>query len=77
MKASKKDIYSSGGNKVSATLKSVFELALESEGSERTAQMLEKIAQELRAAPRPAGGTTTPYVNTIPASQEPEYPGNL
>ena len=76
MKASKKDIYSSGGNKVSATLKSVFELALESEGSERTAQMLEKIAQELRAAPRPAGGTTTPYVNTIPASQEPEYPGN-
>ena len=76
MKASKKDIYSSGGNKVSATLKSVFELALESEGSERTAQMLEKIAQELRAAPRPASGTTTPYVNTIPASQEPEYPGN-
>jgi len=76
VKASKKDIYSSGGNKVSATLKSVFELALESEGSERTAQMLEKIAQELRAAPRPAGGTTTPYVNTIPASQEPEYPGN-
>jgi len=76
VKASKKDIYSSGGNKVSATLKSVFELALESEGSERTAQMLEKIAQELRAAPRPASGTTTPYVNTIPASQEPEYPGN-
>ena len=75
VKASKKDIYGSG-DKVSATLKSVFELALEREGSERTAQMLEKIAQELRAAPRPAGGITTPYVNTIPVAEQPEYPGD-
>jgi len=75
VKASKKDIYGSG-DKVSATLKSVFELALEREGSERTAQMLEKIAQELRAAPRPAGGVTTPYVNTIPVAEQPEYPGD-
>ncbi len=75
VKASKKDIYGSG-DKVSATLKSVFELALEREGSERTAQMLDKIAQELRAAPRPAGGVTTPYVNTIPVAEQPEYPGD-
>ena len=77
MKASKKEIYGSrSGDKVSATLKSVFELALASEGTERTAQMLEKLAQELRSAPRPTGGLTTAYLNTIPPEQEPEYPGD-
>jgi pyruvate dehydrogenase E1 component len=76
VKASKKEINSSGGDKVSATLKSVFELALESQGTERTAQMLEQLAQELRAAPRPAGGVTTSYINTIPVAEQPEYPGD-
>jgi len=76
VKASKKDNYGSGGEKVSATLKSVFELALESQGTERTAQMLEQLAQELRAAPRPAGGVTTVYANTIPVEEQPEYPGD-
>ncbi|MEI6078224.1 MAG: pyruvate dehydrogenase (acetyl-transferring), homodimeric type [Verrucomicrobiota bacterium] len=57
-------------------MKSVFELALASEGTERTAQMLEKLAQELRSAPRPTGGLTTAYLNTIPPEQEPEYPGD-
>jgi pyruvate dehydrogenase E1 component len=76
VKASKKDNYGSGGEKVSATLKSVFELALESQGTERTAQMLEQLAQELRSAPRPAGGVTTVYANTIPVEEQPEYPGD-
>jgi len=76
VKASKKEINSAGGNKVSATLKSVFELALESQGTERTAQMLEQLAQELRNAPRPASGVTTPYVNTIPVEDQPDYPGD-
>ena len=76
VKASKKEINSAGGNKVSATLKSVFELALESQGTERTAQMLEQLAQELRSAPRPASGVTTPYINTIPPEAQPEYPGD-
>ena len=76
VKASKKEINSSGGNKISATLKSVFELALDSQGAERTAQMLEQLAQELRSAPRPASGVTTPYINTIPAEDQPEYPGD-
>ena len=76
VKASKKEINSSGGNKISATLKSVFELALESQGTERTAQMLEQLAQELRSAPRPTGGVTTSYVNTIPVEEQPEYPGD-
>ena len=76
MKASNKEIYGSSGDKVSATLKSVMELALDSQGTERTAQMLEKLAQELRSAPRPTGGVTTPYANTIPVEEQPEYPGN-
>ena len=84
VKASKKDIYDSraasavGGNgdKLADSFRSVFELAMESQGTERTAQLLEKLAQELRAAPRPSAGLATPYVNTIPASQQPEYPGD-
>ncbi len=31
---------------------------------------------QLRAAPRPNAGATTPYLNTIPAEQQPAYPGN-
>ena len=31
---------------------------------------------ELRSAPRPAGGLTTPYLNTIPVEMQPEYPGD-
>ena len=84
MKASKKDIYGSraaapaGGNggKLSESFRSVFELALESQGTERTAQLLEKLAQELRAAPPISAGLTTPYVNTIPPEQQAAFPGN-
>jgi len=84
VKASKKEIYDSraaapaGGNgdKLSDSFRSVFELALEHQGTERTAQLLEKLAQELRAAPRPPGGLTTPYLNTIPVALQPEYPGD-
>ncbi|MEI8289919.1 MAG: pyruvate dehydrogenase (acetyl-transferring), homodimeric type [Verrucomicrobiota bacterium] len=61
---------------MSESFRSVFELALESRGTERTAQMLEKLAQELRSAPRPSGGQNTPYLNTIPLEQQPEYPGD-
>ncbi|MGA2244751.1 MAG: pyruvate dehydrogenase (acetyl-transferring), homodimeric type [Verrucomicrobiota bacterium] len=64
------------GDKLSDSFRSVFELALESQGSERTAQLLEKLAHELRSAPRPAGGPTTAYLNTIPADRQPEYPGD-
>ena len=83
MKSTKKEIYGSQatsadghGDKLSESFRSIFELALESQGSERTAQLLEKLAQELRAAPQPTGGQTTPYANTIPLSQQPEYPGD-
>ena len=84
MKASKKDIYGTrgvaasggSGDKLSESFRSVFELALESQGTERTAQLLERLAHELRSAPRPSGGQNTPYLNTIPVEQQPTYPGD-
>ena len=84
VKASKKEIYGAraaapaGGNgdKLSESFRSVFELALESKGTEGTAQLLEKLAAQLRAAPRPTAGMTTPYINTISPEAQPEYPGD-
>jgi len=81
-----KEIYSSrsagqpytngNGDKTEESLKSVFELALESQGPERTAKLLEKLASQLRVTPRPSAGLTTPYFNTIPPDQQPKYPGD-
>ena len=85
VKASKKEIYGSraggtatgnNGDKWSESMQAMFEHSLESQGPERTAQLLEKLATQLRSEPRPPAGQTTPYVNTIPAEQQPEYPGD-
>ena len=90
MKVETKDIYgsrsytatssnsNSNGNadKLDESLQSVLELALESRGPERTAQLLEKFASQLRSTPRPTGGATTPYLNTIPTENQPPYPGD-
>ena len=85
MKAPKKDNYNSRGNvtatgtngdKWSDSMQSVFELALENQGPERTAQLLEQLASQLRNAPRPAGGPTTPYLNTIAAEDQAPFPGD-
>ncbi|HTV63220.1 MAG TPA: pyruvate dehydrogenase (acetyl-transferring), homodimeric type [Verrucomicrobiae bacterium] len=57
-------------------MQSVFDRALETQGPQRTAEMLEKLAGQLRAAPRPEAAVTTPYINTIPADAQPPYPGN-
>ena len=85
MKASKKEIYSTrsgvtaaaiNGDQLTESMQSLFERALENQGPERTAQLLEKLATQLRATPRPSAGQTTPYVNTIPADQQPVYPGD-
>jgi len=83
----KKDIYDShtggaartrGGNgdKWSESLQSVFELALENQGPERTARLLEKLAGQLRAAPPDARRFNTPYCNTIPPEQQAPFPGD-
>ncbi|HEV2327668.1 MAG TPA: pyruvate dehydrogenase (acetyl-transferring), homodimeric type [Verrucomicrobiae bacterium] len=69
--------YSNGnGDKTEESLKSVFELALENQGPERTAKLLEKLASQLRVTPRPSAGLTTPYLNTIPPEEQPKYPGD-
>jgi pyruvate dehydrogenase E1 component len=85
---SKKEVLASRGNEISPThvavgeklassVESVFELALTTQGPERTAQILEKLADRLRASkhelPR---GYNTPYHNTIPAEEQPPYPGD-
>ena len=79
----KKDIYGSrsapssgNGGKWDESLQSVFELALENQGPERTAKLLENLANQLRSAPRPSSGQATPYVNTIPLENQPPYPGD-
>jgi pyruvate dehydrogenase E1 component len=63
--------------KLADSVQSVFDLALESQGPERTAQLLEQLADKLRAQqnelPR---GFNTPYVNTIPLEHQPAYPGD-
>jgi pyruvate dehydrogenase E1 component len=80
----KKDIYDSrsgvaarssagNGDKWSQSLQSVFELTLESQGPERTARLLEKLAGQLRSTPQ---GFNTPYINTIPPEQQAPFPGN-
>ena len=86
MSVQTKEIYGSRSNFISSSngngdkwgesLQSVFDLALENQGPERTAKLLEKLANQLRSAPRPSGGATTPYVNTIPPEQQPPYPGD-
>jgi pyruvate dehydrogenase E1 component len=64
-------------DKWAESLQSVFELALENQGPERTAQLLGKLAERLRAALPAAGrGFNTPYVNTIPADRQAPFPGD-
>jgi pyruvate dehydrogenase E1 component len=64
-------------DKLSQSVRSVFDLALESHGPERTAQLFEQLADKLRAQqhelPR---GFNTPYCNTIPMADQPAYPGD-
>jgi pyruvate dehydrogenase E1 component len=64
------------GDQWSESLQSVFELSLQSQGPERTAQLLEKLADQLRSTSRPSSGLTTPYVNTISVEDQPPYPGD-
>jgi len=65
------------GDRLSQSVQSLFDLALESRGPERTAQLLEQLADRLRARqhelPR---GFNTPYCNTIPVADQPAYPGD-
>jgi len=72
----KKETHGSS-DKWAESLQSVFDLALENQGPERTAQLLNKLTDRLHASqdglPR---GFNTPYVNTIPPEQQPPFPGD-
>src|SRR4051812_2851951 len=56
------------GDKVLESLESLFEVALKQQGVDRTAQVMDSVAERLRAsgidAPRIV---STPYLNTIPS----------
>jgi len=60
-----------------AAIASMFELAAQSEGPEKTARLAGTLLENLRSkgidAPKPV---STPYVNTIPVEVQPEYPGD-
>ncbi|HEX4351021.1 MAG TPA: pyruvate dehydrogenase (acetyl-transferring), homodimeric type, partial [Verrucomicrobiae bacterium] len=43
---------------------------------DKLSNLLQELAQELRSEPRPSNGVTTPYINTIPAEMQPDYPGD-
>jgi len=43
---------------------------------DKLSELLQELAHELRSEPRPGNGVTTPYINTIPADMQPEYPGD-
>ena len=53
-----------------------LEWVLENEGPERAAHLITRLESLMaqRGAPMPTG-SRTPYVNSIPVSQEPQYPG--
>lgn len=54
-----------------------LEYVIESSGCARGAYLLERLKQRAFACGVPyPGGLTTPYVNTISAEREPEYPGD-
>ena len=66
------------GNQWFDALSSVFDLAVQSEGPEKTARLAGTLMSRLRKAgvhaPRPV---STPYVNTIPTEAQAEFPGDL
>ncbi len=43
---------------------------------DKLSNLLQELAHELRSEPRPSNGVTTPYINTIPAEMQPDYPGD-
>jgi len=67
---------SANGDKWSESLQSVFALALQGAGPERTAQLLEQLTEQLRTTPRSSPGVTTPYINTISSASQAPFPGD-
>jgi pyruvate dehydrogenase E1 component len=63
--------------KVLGSIESLLEVALKQQGAERTALFLSRVTETLRAAGMAAPvPVSTPYLNTIPAAQQPPFPGD-
>ena len=55
-----------------------LEYVLQTNGVERATYLFERLRDRLaERGALPSGPLNTPYVNTIPAAKEPQYPGNL
>ena len=55
-----------------------LEYVLEAEGAERATYLFERLRDRLGSrGAKVSAPLNTPYINTIPANQEPPYPGNL
>jgi pyruvate dehydrogenase E1 component len=55
-----------------------LEYVLEAKGTERATYLFERLRDRLGAKGAPVSAAlNSPYINTIPANQEPAYPGNL
>ncbi|MFO1489111.1 MAG: pyruvate dehydrogenase (acetyl-transferring), homodimeric type [Verrucomicrobiota bacterium] len=65
------------GDKVLASLEALLEVALTQQGAEKTALFLSSVTKRLHEAgvpaPRPV---STPYINTIPVEEQPDFPGD-
>jgi pyruvate dehydrogenase E1 component len=65
------------GDKVLASLEALLEVALKQQGAEKTSQFLSTVADRLREGgmetPR---AVSTPYINTIPVEEQPDFPGD-
>jgi pyruvate dehydrogenase E1 component len=65
------------GDKILSSLESLLEIALKQQGAEKTSQFLSTVVERLRVAgvdvPR---AVSTPYINTIPVAEQPEFPGD-
>jgi pyruvate dehydrogenase E1 component len=63
-------------DKVLTSLEALLEVALAQQGSEKTARFLSNVTKRLQdaglSAPRPV---STPYLNTIPVEDQPDFPG--
>jgi len=55
-----------------------LDYVLQAKGADRASYLFERLRERLGSQGTPVSAPlNTPYVNTIPASQEPAYPGNL
>jgi pyruvate dehydrogenase E1 component len=60
-----------------ASLEYILEYILKNEESEQASHLLDELADRLRdSGLKVPNRVSTPYINTIPAEKEPQYPGN-